>query len=201
MDDNRMNKWWGEFSNTVEASSLSTATATHPSMCSFIHAIIYSSFLLYPGLCFQSEFQSSSMRDRNMMFFLLQESPLVTSRSTQMKPPYISIVCFSKATLSTCFTQSLTASCENCLSLRCSDRWTWETREWQWWRDGMGAWDKKDLPFLSCVTLYLFALPWLIACLTSAARCHGNTAAALESWVGEAGGCYLVNTFAFLHWI
>lgn len=168
-------------------------------MCSFIHTIIYSSFLLYPGLYFQSEFQSSSVRDRNMMLFLL-ESPLVTSRSTQIKPPYITSVSYvfllCGPVLNIVWPPVMKTLC---LSLRCSDSWTWETREWQWWRDGTGAWDKrKDLPFLSSVT---HCIVLLIARLTSAARCYGNTAAALESWVGEAGGCYLVNTFTFLHWI
>ncbi len=82
MDDNRMNKWSGEFSTTEEACSLSTATSTHPSM--FIYSRHH--LFIFPPLPWSpfSKWISKFLSERQE-HDVLQEIPLVTPHSTQNK--------------------------------------------------------------------------------------------------------------------
>lgn len=62
-----------------------------------------------------------------------------------------------------------------------------------------GGRGKACVGFLSSLTNMSFPLPWPVDPLTSAACCHGNAAAAPESWVGESRGFYLVNRLTGPH--
>lgn len=86
-------------------------------------------------------------------------------------------------------------------------RQVWSLKDWQSERRSeeenddvrWGGGGKACVGFLSSLTNMSFPLPWLIAPLTSAACCHGNAAAAPESWVWESRGFYLVNTLTGPH--
>lgn len=126
----------------------------------------------------------------------------------QIKPSSISVLRFNHSRRQVPQLLSFTHLKPTCPGLLpIIHRQMWSLKDWQHERvnkkenDAVrwGGRGKACVGFLSSLTNVSFPLPWLIAPLTSAACCHGNAAAAPESWVGESRGFYLVNTLTGPH--